>query len=194
MGFKKRPVLALFSSGFLALLAQSSANASLLFQDRHLGPDGEQVVYRFEAKAQSAAETVEQSKAIKTAVTWATQYYGLGSVAVAMAQERMMPTHFWLIALTAPDQSKGGTYYSIILPDGSVVEPKVSRQNLTATANPIDVTKDAELKAPIKGLEVHGEIVFTYGFGKGLRYYGPCTPYVPSPVWDGPPAPVRPAQ
>ena len=100
-----------------------------------------------------------------------------------------MPIHFWLIAFTAPGQSKGGTYYSIVLPDGAVIEPKVSRQNLTATANPIDVTKDTELKAPIKGLEVHGEIIFEYGWGKGLRCYGP---YAPSPLWDAPPI-ARPA-
>jgi hypothetical protein len=64
-----------------------------------------------------------------------------------------------------------------------VVEPKIPRQSLTASANPVDVTKDTELKAPVKGLEVRGEIIFTHGFGKGLRCYGP---YVPSPVWDGP--------
>ncbi len=190
MGFKKRPVLTLFSSGFLALLAQSSANASLLFQDRHLGPDGEQVVYRFEANAQSAAEMVEQSKAIKTAVTWATQYYGLGSVAVATAQERIMPTHFWLVALTVPERGKNEIYYAVVLPTGSMVEPKVSRQNRTGAANPIDVNKDTDLKSRDKGLEIHGEIVFQYGFGKGLRCYGP---FVPSPVWDGLAAPQHPA-
>jgi hypothetical protein len=124
------------------------------------------------------------------ATVWATQYYGIGNLTVANAQERSMPIHFWLIAFTAPGQSKGGTYYSIVLPDGAVIEPKVSRQNLTATANPIDVTKDTELKAPMNGLEVHGDIVFEYGWGKGLRCYGP---YTRDPTWDVPPPVARPA-
>jgi hypothetical protein len=182
MPFKSRSVLAFCSSALVALLGAGAADAALLFQDRHGSANGEETIYRFEASAASATSPVEQSKAVKVATVWVAQYYGIGNLTVANAQERSMPFHFWLIAFTAPGQSKGGTYYSIVLPDGSVVEPKVSRQSLTASANPIDVTKDTELKAPVKGLEVHGEIIFTYGFGKGLRCNGP---YVPSPVWDG---------
>ena len=104
-----------------------------------------------------------------------------------------MPIRYWLIAFAAPSQSKGGTYYSIVLPNGSVVEPRVSRQNFTASLGPVDVTKDTELQAPVNGLEVHGEIVFEYGWGKGLRSCGPYAPYLPGPEWDGPPWSVRPA-
>ena len=189
MRFERSSVLAFFSSAFVALLAVSNADAALLFQDRHAGANGEETIYRFESNAASTTSPIEQSKAVKAATVWATQYYGIGNLTVANAQERSMPIHFWLIAFAAPGQSKGGTYYSIVLPDGAVVEPKVSRQNLTATANPIDVTKDTELKAPIKGLEVHGEVVFEYGWGKGLRCYGP---YAPNPVWNMPPL-ARPA-
>lgn len=184
-----RSGLAFFSLAFVALLTASNAGAALLFQDRHAGANGEETIYRFEANAASTSSSIEQSKAVKAAMVWATQYYGIGNLTLANAQERSMPTHFWLIAFTAPGQFKGGTYYSIVLPDGAVVEPKVSRQNLTASANPIDITKDTELKAPIKGLEVHGEMVFEYGWGKGLRCYGP---YAPNSTWYTPPL-ARPA-
>ena len=184
MRFERNSVLAFFSSVFVALLAARNGSAALLFQDRHAGANGEETIYRFEANAASTASPIEQSKAIKVATVWAAQYYGVGNLAIANIQERSMPMHFWLIAFDAPGQSKAGTFYSIVLPDGSVVEPKVSRQNLTANANPIDVTKDTELKAPIKGLEVHGEIIFEYGWGKGPRCYGP---YATGPLWDGPP-------
>jgi hypothetical protein len=193
MRFERHPILAFFSSAFVGLLAASDASAALLFQDRHAGANGEETIYRFEAKAASAASPIEQAKAVKVATAWAAQYYGIGNLTIANAQERSMPFHFWLIAFAAPGQSNGGTYYSIVLADGAVVEPKVSRQNLTASADPIDVTKDTELTAPVKGLEVHGEIIFTYGWGKGLRCYGPYAPYVPSPGWDGPPPVARPA-
>jgi hypothetical protein len=191
MRFERNSVLAFFSSALAASwFTVCNANAALLFQDRHAGVNGEETSYRFEAKAASTASPIEQAKAIKVAAVWAAQYYGIGNLTVANAQERSMPFHFWLIAFAVPSQSKGGTYYSIVLVDGAVVEPKVSRQNLTASANPIDVTKDTELHAPIKGLEVHGEVIFEYGWGKGLGCYGP---FAPNPAWDVPHPIARPA-
>jgi hypothetical protein len=193
MRLERVPISAFFSLVSTVLLAVSDAGAALLFQDRHANANGEETVYRFEANAISTTSMIDQPKAVKVGRVWATQYYGIGNLKAAAAQERSMPFHFWLIAFSAPGQSKNGTYYSIVLPDGSVVEPMLSRQNLTASANPVDFTKDTELAAPVKGLEVHGEIVFEYGWGKGLRCYGPCAPYVPGPVSDGPPAAARPA-
>jgi hypothetical protein len=190
MRFERNSVLAFFSSAFVALLAASDASAALLFQDRHAGVNGEETTYRFEAKAASTTSPIEQSKAVKVATVWAVQYYGIGNLTVANTQERSMPIHYWLIAFTAQGQSKAGTYYSIVLPDGAVVEPKVSRQSLTASANPIDVTKDTELTAPVKGLEIHGEVIFEYGWGKGLGCYGP---YAPNPLRDVAPPIARPA-
>jgi len=184
MRLERRPVSAFFFLVFVALLAANHVHAALLFQDRHTGANGEETIYRFEASAPSASSTVEPSKAVKVATVWAAQYYGIGNLRVANAQERSIPIHYWLIAFMAPGQATA--YYSIVLPNGSVVEPRVSRQNFTAGANPIDVTKDAELTAPVKGLEVHGEIVFEYGWGKGVRCYGPYAPnpgwYLPSPM------------
>lgn len=188
MRFERKVVLAFFLSTFVALFVVSNASSALLFQDRHAGANGEETIYRFEAKAASTASPIEQSKAVKLATAWAAQYYGIGNLTVANAQERSMPFHFWLIAFSAP-QSKSAAYYSIVLPDGSVVEPKIFRQNLTASANSGGFTRDTELKAPVKNLEVHGEIVFTYGFGKGLRS---CGPYLPSHFWDGLARPINP--
>src|ERR1700751_777125 len=121
-----------FLSALAAVIAVSNASATLLFQDRHAGANGEETIYRFEAKAASAASPIEQAKAVKVATAWAAQYYGIGNLTIANAQERSMPFHFWLIAFAAPGQSKGGTYYSIVLADGAVVDPKVSRQKGTA--------------------------------------------------------------
>jgi|GEM_PF-4590364 len=185
MRLERYPGLGFLLLASVALLVAGNLHAALLFQDRHVGSNGEETVYRFEANAVSTTSPIEQGKAVKMATVWAAQYYSIGKLMLANAQERSMPIHYWLIAFTAPGQTKGGTYYSIVLPDGTLVEPKVSRQNLTATANPIDVTKDTELTAPVKGLEVHGEMVWTYGFGKGLRY----APYRPDPFPGVPPGP-----
>ena len=120
MRFERNSALAFFSSAFVALLAVSNAGAALLFQDRHAG-NGEETIYRFEANAASTSSPIEQSDAVKVATVWAAQYYGIRTLAVANTQERSMPIHFWLVAFTAPGQSKGGTYYSIVLPDGAVI-------------------------------------------------------------------------
>lgn len=191
MRLERIPVLAVCSLALAGLLQVSSADAALLFQDRHVGSNGEETIYRFEANAAAATAPIEQAKAVKVATAWAAQYYGLANLSVANAQERSMPIHFWLIAFSAPGQSKAGTYYSIVLPSGSIVEPQVSRQNLTASHGPVDVAKASDLiEPPPKGVEIHGEMIFTYSWGKGLRCYGP---YAPDPLWDTPAAVARPA-
>lgn len=171
-------------------MTATCADAALLFQDRHTGANGAQTVYRFEADTAPAVSMIEQSRARKEAVVWATRYYAISGLAIANVQERMMPTHFWLIALSASKQGNSETYYAIVLPNGSVVEPTVShRATTTPKTDEIDVTKDTELKAPTRGLEVHGEIDFLYGWGKGLRSNGP---YARSPLWDSPAQPFHP--
>jgi hypothetical protein len=191
MRFERIPVLAGFLLALAGLLAASSADGAVLFQDRHAGANGEETIYRFEANAATTTAPIEQAKAVKVATAWAAQYYGIGNLTVAHAQERSMPIDFWLIAFSAPGQSKGGTYYSIVLPNGSIVEPQVSRQNLTASRGPVDVAKASDLiEPPPKGVEIHGEMIFTYSWGKGPRCYGP---YAPDPLWDVPSAVARPA-
>jgi hypothetical protein len=187
MRFQRHAVLAVVSSALAALLTISGANAALLFQDRHAA-NGQETIYRFEANALSATATVEQSKAVKMATVWATQYYGVRVATIANAQERMMPIHFWLIALTASERGKNALYYAVVLPNGSLVEPKVSRQSMTASADSIDVAKDTELAPPVQNLEIHGEIDFSYGWGRGLRGYGP---FIPNPLWDLPYGPLH---
>jgi hypothetical protein len=191
MRFERIPVLTGFWLALAGLLAVSSADAALLFQDRHAGANGEETIYRFEANAATTTAPIEQAKAVKVATAWAAQYYGNGNLMVANAQERSMPIHFWLIAFSAPGQSKAGTYYSIVLPNGSIVEPQVFRRSLTASHGPVDVAKASDLiEPPPKGVEIHGEMIFTYSWGKGLRCNGP---YAPGPLWDAPSAFARPA-
>jgi hypothetical protein len=178
----------------LAVLATfvtvSAASAALLFQDRHVDASGQETVYRFEATVAPAASTVNQEQALKTAISWATPYYGLRTPGFAEIQQRSMPTHFWLVALTIPDRGKNETFFAVVLPSGAVLEPKVTRRPaLTATASASDSSKDTELQAPEKGLEIHGEMEFDYSWGKGLRPYGP---FVPNPLWAGPGAPFHP--
>ena len=106
MRFERNSVLAIFTSAVVAFLGASDVHAALLFQDRHAGANGEETTYRFEANAAATTAPIEQAKAVKVATAWAAQYYGIGNLTVANAQERSMPIHFWLIAFSAPGQSK----------------------------------------------------------------------------------------
>jgi hypothetical protein len=61
--------------------------------------------------------------------------------------------------------------YAVVLPSGSVVEPMLVRKS-PATAALVD--RDAlgnflnsRLATPAGPVEIHGEISFSYGFGKG---------------------------
>jgi len=175
---------------FLAtLIIVSPAGAALLFQDRHVDPSGQETVYRFEATVVPGASMVNQEKALKTAISWATPYYGLRVPGFTEIQQRSMPVHFWLVALTVPGRGKNETFYAVVLPSGAVVEPQVIRRPaLSATASVPDFSKDTELQAPEKRLEIHGEMEFDYSWGKGLRGYGS---FVPDPLWAGPAVPFH---
>ena len=65
MRFERHPALASFLSALAAVIAVSNASATLLFQDRHAGVNGEETIYRFEAKAASTASPIEQSRRSK---------------------------------------------------------------------------------------------------------------------------------
>jgi hypothetical protein len=156
---------------FAMLLTTRAANAALVFQDRHTDARGVEITYSFESNSQETGSQVDRTKAGKIAASWATQYYKIQPPLVVDAQARTMPIHFWLIQLLVPVGGKPETFYAVVLPSGSIVEPRADRKPV-ATATLVDrdsyrVSFDPTLAAPEKKLEIHGEISFTYGFGKG---------------------------
>jgi len=166
-----------------------TVDAALLFQDRHVDATGQQTTYSFEANSGPIASTINESMAAKAALSWARGFYRVPGLSVVNIQERTMPAHYWLVALNLVGGEKSASYYAIILPNGSVLEPKVWHENVVSKGIQPDVTKDTELIGPEEKLEIHGEMMFFQSWGKGPRNYGP---YVPSPLWGGPADPLRP--
>ena len=169
---------------FTALLALRGADAALVFQDRHTDSGGAPIVYSFETNSQETASPVDQTQATKVATSWAAKYYKLPALSVVSVQTRSMPICFWLIQLSAPIAGKRETFYAVVPPTGSIVEPTTVRRS-TATAALIDHTipfVDPVATAAPNEIEIHGEISFTYGFGKGSGY---ANRYL-NPAWNSP--------
>jgi hypothetical protein len=173
---------------FVALLALRAADAALVFQDRHKDPGGTQIVYSFETNSQETASSVDQTQATKTATSWAAKYYKLPAPSVVSVQTRSMPIRFWLIQLSTPIAGKRETFYAVVLPSGSIVEPTARRSIANVALIDRDPTipfVDPAVTAAPNKLEIHGEISFTYGFGKGSG----CANRYLNPVWNPPGSP-----
>ena len=170
---------------FTALLALPAADAALVFQDRHTDSGGAQIVYSFETNSQETASPVDQTQATKVATTWAAKYYKLPAPSVVSVQTRSMPIRFWLIQLSASVAGKRETFYAVVLPNGSIVEP-TARRSIANVAlidrDPIIPIVDPAATAAPNKLEIHGEISFTYGFGKGSG----CANRYLNPAWSSP--------
>jgi hypothetical protein len=96
-----------------------------------------------------------------------------------------MPIRFWLIQLSAPIAGKRETFYAVVLPNGSIVEPTARRSVATVALidrDPIIPFVDPAATAAPNNLEIHGEISFTYGFEKGSG----CANRYLNPAWDSP--------
>lgn len=101
-------------------------------------------------------------------------------------QARTMPIRFWLIQLSAPVGSKREMFYAVVLPSGSIVIPTAARKPAAAAAlvdrDTSALAIDPALTAPANKIEIHGEISFTYGFGKGSG----CANRYLNPSWYSP--------
>ncbi len=153
------------------LLAARAADAALVFQDRHIDPSGTETVYRFETDSEEIASTMDQATVRKIATSWAARYYKVQVPLVVEVQARTMPTRFWLIQLSAQGEGKREAFYAVVLPNGSIVEPTAARKPVAAAAlidrDSSGSSVDPLLTTPAKKIEIHGEISFTYCFGKG---------------------------
>jgi hypothetical protein len=67
--------------------------------------------------------TVDQNTAANVGLKWAIRYYRLQDANVEGIELRTDPVRFWLVRLSGGTGSEA--LYAIVLPDGSIVEPRV---------------------------------------------------------------------
>ena len=98
-----------------------------LFRYRYNGEDGAEYEVVFETDEQSVGKTVDKEKAEEIAMAWMQVFYGEQLGTIESQELKTKPVPHWLFRLTVDEPVKR-TYFVVLLPDGTVVEPKVARR------------------------------------------------------------------
>ena len=109
------------------LLLAVPAMSVELFRYRYNGADGGQYEAVFETDEQSVGKTVDKEKAVEIAMAWMQAFYGEQVGTIESQELKTKPVPHWLFRLTVDDPVER-TYFVVLLPDGTVVEPKVARR------------------------------------------------------------------
>ena len=99
------------------LLVVFSAKADVLFRDDRQGHG-----CIFESDQKDVEQTVSHDEVIGIASEWAHSFYQDESLEVAGIELRTDPLQFWLVTLKKAGTDE--TFYTVVLPDGTVVEPR----------------------------------------------------------------------
>ena len=111
------------------LLLTIPAMSDELFRYRGAAKDGGTLEYVFEAGEQNAPNAVTKEKAAEIAADFMTTFYHVQVGALETQEFRTTPVPFWLISFS--DTIKGPMrqmYFVVLLPDGTVVEPRVEKR------------------------------------------------------------------
>lgn len=102
----------------LLLISSISAQAVQLLRDEHPEKD-----YIFETHVSEIPATVNRTQVTQKATAWAIRFYDDPFLQAERIEFMVKPTRHWLIGFS---RSNGkGTVYSIILPDGTIVQPRI---------------------------------------------------------------------
>ena len=100
----------------ILLLAVCSANADALFRNEHKGR-----TYRFESDAGDVPPTLARQEVVERAIYWATRFYRDNSLEFVNLAFKTQPIRFWLVTFKKAGTDE--TFYAVLLPDGTIVEP-----------------------------------------------------------------------
>jgi len=110
------------------LLLAVPAMSVELFRYRYNGADGGQYEAVFETDEQSVGKTVDKEKAVEIAMAWMQAFYGEQVGTIESQELKTKPVPHWLFRLTVRYPPVERTYFVVLLPDGTVVEPRVVRR------------------------------------------------------------------
>jgi hypothetical protein len=105
-----------FALAFTLFILASSAYSGELFRDQHEGR-----IFRFEWNQADAHATATQAEIVAVASAWAPNFYGIDSLESIDSDLKATPIQFWLV--TFKDKESKETFYAVLLPDGTIVEP-----------------------------------------------------------------------
>jgi hypothetical protein len=113
----------------IILLLAVPAMSVELFRYRGAAKDGGTLEYVFEAGEQNSPNAVTKEKAAEIAADFVTTFYRVPVGALETEEFRTTPVPFWLVCFS--DAVKGPMrqmFYVVLLPDGTVVVPKVAER------------------------------------------------------------------
>jgi hypothetical protein len=113
----------------IILLLAVPAMSVELFRYRGAAKDGGTLEYVFEAGEQNSPNAVTKEKAAEIAADFVTTFYRVPVGALETEEFRTAPVPFWLVCFS--DAVKGPMrqmFYVVLLPDGTVVVPKVAER------------------------------------------------------------------
>jgi prephenate dehydratase len=93
-----------------------SACAGELFRDQHEGR-----IFRFESNQAEVQATATQAEIVAVANAWAPDFYGFDTLESIDSELKTTPIRFWLV--TFRDKENKETFYAVLLPNGTIVEP-----------------------------------------------------------------------
>jgi hypothetical protein len=113
----------------IGLLLTVPAISVELFRYRGAAKDGGTLEYVFDTDEQDVPKTVTEKKVAEIAADFITSYYGIQVGALETQEFRTTPLPFWLVCFS--DTVKGPLrqmFFVVVLPDGKVVEPSISKR------------------------------------------------------------------
>ena len=118
-----------FATILITLLLTVPAMSVELFRYRGAAKAGGTLEYVFEGGEQNSPNAVPKEKAAEIAADFMTTFYHVQVGALETQEFRTQPVPFWLICFS--DTIKGPLrqmFFVVLLPDGTVVEPKVEKR------------------------------------------------------------------
>ena len=105
------------------------ASAVELFRYQGAARDGGTLEYLFETDEEHLPQTVAKEKVAEIAADFMTVFYHIQIGALETQKFRTMPVPFWLVSFSEAIQGPAKQmYFVVVLPDGRVVKPSVSKR------------------------------------------------------------------
>jgi hypothetical protein len=119
-----------FVTLLISLLLTVPATAVELFRYGGVANDGGTLEYIFEADEEDLPQTVSKEKVAEISANFTTTFYHIQIGAMETQEFRTTPVPFWLVSFS--DESIKGParqrYFVVVLPNGTIVEPRVARR------------------------------------------------------------------
>jgi hypothetical protein len=112
----------------ITLLLSVPAMSVELFRYRGAAKDGGTLEYVFEAGEQNSPNAVTKEKAAEIAADFITTFYVAQVGALETQELRTRPVPFWLVCFSGTVKGPMRQMFLVVLlPDGTVVEPRVAK-------------------------------------------------------------------